>query len=233
MNDTKEVYCLLVSKFNTSVTQQAVINHIVNNTGLDANLFKLTEMKSNNESEGSKIYVSYKVTTLQEGVYNAIRDESLWAPDFTVRDFYNERNFGRSKPYQNKKPTFQWNKDFYYGNRGLGGFDQRKSTVPPRFRKSENVRRNGQPRINQKYEQNYDLRMNRNAMNRNVQTTPKPRTPRFLPRRLNEARANETPEQRDTRQQNQQNFQRQFQQNQTPMQPRASQSYMRNQPMQR
>lgn len=138
--EPKEVYTVLVSKFDTSITQQDVINHIVRNTGMNDNLFKLTEMKSVKETDANKRYVSYKITILQESVYKAISDEQLWAPDYSVRDFYTESNFRRKNEMQNRKQALSnWksNRQNEYANKGFErrDFDQRKqrTQLPPRF----------------------------------------------------------------------------------------------------
>lgn len=113
VNDTKEFYSLLVSKFDTSVKANNVTNHIVNIKGINRELFKLTEMKSNNATELSKRYVSYKITRLQAEVYNTIKNEQLWAPDYSVRDFYTESSFGRNNNNQNRKsvPKTNWQRN--------------------------------------------------------------------------------------------------------------------------
>lgn len=106
-------------------------------------------MKSNNESEASKSYVSFKVTTLQEHVYKAINDEMLWAPDFSVRDFYTERSFRRNQSNQNKRLVLKQNKNVNISFRAIDRSQKRREALPPRFQKSVNIL-NKENRCNQK-----------------------------------------------------------------------------------
>lgn len=192
INESKEVYNLLVSKFDTSVSQQNLINHIVNNTGIENHSFKVTEMKSSKETEINKKYISYKITTLHANVYKAIKDDNLWAPDYSVRDFNDERNVGQnSMPRQNKsRVNVSWQPN--RANENFSGYRQRhipeqRAQLPPRFRNVAKSHQNDFPQS--------QWNMNGNVRNATAQNTranrfmgenTTPKTPRMNPRRFDE-----------------------------------------------
>lgn len=154
MKDSKDVYELLVSKFDYSVNEQDIKNHIIKNTGVNDDLFKLSKMKSNKETEINGNYVSFKVTTLHESDYRKnyrkIDGKRIWEPMYSVRDFQHDRSFKQNQFKRPKTMNWQANRNNQYVGRGNmnGNFVQRQRRLPPRFENNFHFRRMEPQNIN-------------------------------------------------------------------------------------
>lgn len=82
----KGLYEIFISKFATETTEKQIEEHIIDNTNINKDTFKIEKLISKKE-ENKKKYVSFKISTFKKEIYNEIIDEKLWAPEFNARDY--------------------------------------------------------------------------------------------------------------------------------------------------
>lgn len=98
-----KVHEMYVSKFACDVTKEIVEQHILNNTDISKEAFKIEEMRSTN-NERERNYKAYKITTLTHKNYEEIMQ--IWEPNFVAREFRPSMyEKGQTKPntFQNSR----------------------------------------------------------------------------------------------------------------------------------
>lgn len=86
-----KVLSVYVSKFIKNVQSDDIVAHILQKTNIpDPKLFVVDKLVGQREDIHRKTYVSFKITTLNIDVYNAILNNEIWAPNQSARPFDND-----------------------------------------------------------------------------------------------------------------------------------------------
>lgn len=89
-HDIKNVYEIHVSKFHPNTNVDDIIEHIISNTTVkNPDLFKVEKLMKKTAFKNEIKFISFKISTLKQGIYEKIMDENVWSPDFIARDFEN------------------------------------------------------------------------------------------------------------------------------------------------
>lgn len=84
----KEKYAIYVSKFHTTVGCSDIIGHITSKTDIkDCNLFTVTKLLKRKINPKNIHFVSFKISTADQLIYNTILDKNVWGPEFTAIPF--------------------------------------------------------------------------------------------------------------------------------------------------
>lgn len=122
----KSIYEVFVTKFDKSVTATDISNHIMENTDIiTPELYKvelITSLKRNQEVD----YISFKVSTFGENIYNAVMDEKLWAPNYVARDFVNYED-GKKTPRPRQNNEKNWSNNIIDTPSMKKGLDRRNN----------------------------------------------------------------------------------------------------------
>lgn len=172
MNGVFEIH---VSKFDNEYTENDLIEHIMQNTTIVvAEVFTVEALMSQNQSD-ERGYKSFKITTLKKQIYDEIMDESLWAPEFTARNFVSEK----SSNWPKKSTQNQFTK------RNKGNYNKREFPNEKRF-ETPQPRRHQMQQMQQKQQNN----MRRDVLERNARNAQRNR-----PNRVNTQQGtNRTPQ---------------------------------------
>lgn len=153
MMNSGKIRDIYVSPFQTNVTVDDIVTHILTNTDIgDVRLFMVQKLIGQNESTKRKTYVSFKISTFNDDIYETILNKELWGPNQTARPF--DSNFQERKLGQNISHPPVYNR--FNNIRNDNQFKQHDN-----FQSSYNAQNSTQPRYNQNY-QNYQPRYNQN-----------------------------------------------------------------------
>lgn len=93
--DSKSVYEIYVSKFDTSVTCDNIASHIIDNTPINSNdSFNVTPLITTQEELERKNYIAFKITTLKREIYEMILNKTIWSPHYEAKMFYDKSKRG-------------------------------------------------------------------------------------------------------------------------------------------
>lgn len=98
----KTVYEMHVSKFAPGTTIEAITQHIVEQTDLSPDMFKVEKLIAVKEDEFKMDYVSFKTVTLKHEFYGMIMNPTNWEPNFTIRDFEQNKINANYRPNERK-----------------------------------------------------------------------------------------------------------------------------------
>lgn len=146
----KDVYEIHVSKFSTAQTEEGIVKHIIEKTGVNRIQFRVIKLMKRNYTSRN---ASFKIVTLDRNVYEKIYDTELWN-GYDVRDFEREKpkNWSNNRG-MNNNPGNKLN-----GQR-RGGLDLRR-----------NVLQRNAAQMHRRYEGNSDR-------NQQMETPRRPSTP--------------------------------------------------------
>lgn len=88
--NTSGVFEIFISKFDISVKCEDIIKYIILKTSLVSDDLFTVESLVPSKILKKKPYISFKITTLKQNVFNMIIDESIWSPDFTAKVYVHE-----------------------------------------------------------------------------------------------------------------------------------------------
>lgn len=84
---------IYVSKFKNDTTAERIIQHVINKSTIkNRELFSVELMAKPNGNVQKLSYVSFKITTCSESVYEAILKEDVWAPNFKATAFSKQKS---------------------------------------------------------------------------------------------------------------------------------------------
>lgn len=180
INEDKDIYEIHVSRFDVSTTEEEINDHIMKNTQINSrDLFKVHKLISANKRKQD--YTTFKITTLTKNLYEMIKEEQIWAPNFEAREYMktNKRNeLNENGNYrQNREKTYnrpyEYNKYKNYNR----GYDMRKRVIN---RQNEQYSIQNTPRMTQNINKTPNNIQNRNIQNgqQNIQQNIQNGTPR-------------------------------------------------------
>ena len=89
---SRSVHEIYVSKFKNDTTTEKIIQHVITkSTVKNRDLFSVELLAKPNGNVQKLSYVSFKITTCSETVYEAILKEEIWAPNFTAAPFSKQK----------------------------------------------------------------------------------------------------------------------------------------------
>lgn len=104
-NDAK-TFDIHVSPFDTDITSDEIVAHILNKTDIqDANLFIVEKLVGKREEIQRKTFVSFKISTSHQNIFNTLMNKSVWGPNQSPRLFDDKklkRRDGRSSFANNR-----------------------------------------------------------------------------------------------------------------------------------
>lgn len=133
VNAKRGVYEIHVSRFCTDRTENNIVQHIIDNTGLTSSQFSVIKLMPAKQRN----YVSFKIVMLEQGVYEKLIDPDLW-PGYTARDFMPE-----GRKYERKFNKFGRNSMMTHQNRNSN--DMRRNVLMKnayKFKPRANVNEN-------------------------------------------------------------------------------------------
>lgn len=94
---SRSIYQIYVSKFKNDTTPDKIIKHVITKSLVkDQDLFSVEMLVKPKEKVQKLSYVSFKITTCSENVYDAIMNEEIWAPNFTAAPFMDQKHSNSS-----------------------------------------------------------------------------------------------------------------------------------------
>lgn len=92
-DEKRDIYEIHLSKFHINTTEKDIETHIMENTKIkNIDTFKITKILSRNEDK-NKSYIAFKITTLNQQIYEQIINEKIWKPEFEAKGlFKNNQN---------------------------------------------------------------------------------------------------------------------------------------------
>lgn len=105
IEEEKSVFSAYVAKFEANTTANDLKKYILSKTDItNPELFKIELLRSRKANMAHN-YVSFKITTLQNEVFNKIMSQELWRPNFTVREYEYRRQTNREQIQNMQYPT--------------------------------------------------------------------------------------------------------------------------------
>lgn len=99
----RSIYQIYVSKFKNNTTTEKIINHVITKSSCkNRDSFSVELMVGPKENVHKLSYVSFKITTCSENVYEAILKEEVWAPSFTATPFSPQNHHTKNTAKYNK-----------------------------------------------------------------------------------------------------------------------------------
>lgn len=83
------IFNIHLSKFVTTTETEHVVQHIMENSTLNASQFTVTALRRPGRRQS---FLSFKISTASESVFNAILSPDLWLPNFSAKPFVQKNN---------------------------------------------------------------------------------------------------------------------------------------------
>lgn len=100
-SSSDNVFDIYVSKFETDVECEGISNHIIRELKIKNDDFTVTKLVNDRILKSENFsYVSFKVSTNDQNIYNHILNDKLWAPDFSAVPF--NKKSSRKRDNKNK-----------------------------------------------------------------------------------------------------------------------------------
>lgn len=95
--ENKNVYEIYISKFAIETKEEDIGEYIIDKTKINnPEMFKVSKLKSKT-NDNTKNYVSFKIATLREDIYNLIINPKIWEPEFSAREY--KQSFAKTERY--------------------------------------------------------------------------------------------------------------------------------------
>lgn len=169
---SRSIYELFVSKFKNDTTVDKIIQHVINKTEIkDPELFSVEMLVKANGNVQKLSYVSFKITTCSEKVYEAIMNDGVWAPNFTAVPFIDQKygkNGNGTKLNSKPQTPKQMNQSRHNDHHESGAKSQKRRPK---------VKFDDMSRGNKANHQNATPRSSRNAWKNSSNIAPSPKLP--------------------------------------------------------
>lgn len=88
----RSVYQIYVSKFKNNTTTNKIIKHVIDKSEVkNPDLFSVELLVKPKENIQKLSYVSFKISTCSEKVYEAFLNENVWSLNFTATPFLDQK----------------------------------------------------------------------------------------------------------------------------------------------
>lgn len=154
-DNSGKVQQIYVGEFLTHVQSDEIVTHILQKTDIsDSSLFVVEKLVGPREDIKRKTFVSFKITTINDDVFNAINNNELWGPNQSARAFDNNkyRNVRNSDSNRNEHRSSH---RFTPGRFGYRGRDDYRHENRNNYRGRNNFRRDDFRRDDYRGRDNY------------------------------------------------------------------------------
>lgn len=102
---------IYIAPFKTGVQEDDIVSHILGKTEISPDLFIVEKLVGKHEDIQRKTFVSFKISTFNSGVFNAILNDNIWGPHQSARPFDNAK---LNKPNFNNNNNNRRNETYNY-----------------------------------------------------------------------------------------------------------------------